>query len=60
MCVCVRTITFELNDFSLRYLAGWFILIVSMLILKVKVTGQIIRSPEVNVAKMVGTTSSEL
>ena len=48
VCVCVRTITFELNQFWLRYLTLGFISSLSRSNLKVKVTYQSSRSQDVN------------
>jgi len=46
VCLCFRTITFELNDLSCRYLAICLTLTLSRSFLKVKVTGQNLRSHE--------------
>jgi len=39
LCLCVQTITFELDDHLPRYLVGWFILSLSRSLSKVKVIG---------------------
>jgi len=56
--VCIRTITFELNDLSPRYLTRWFSLLVPRSCSKIKILGQSSRSQEETVAKAVGATSS--
>ena len=60
--VCVRdvwTITFELHNLSPRYFERCFILTVCRSCSKVKIIGHSSRSQEENIAKVVGTTSSE-
>ena len=41
LCLCVWTITFELNEFSPRYLPYWFILTLSSLVFKVKLIDKV-------------------
>ena len=58
VCLCVRTITLELNNLRPRYLACWFVIPLSRTESKIKVMCQSSRSQEKNVAKVVGATSS--
>ena len=57
--LCIRTITFELNDLWPRYLASWFVSWPRRSYSKAKVIGHSSRSQKENVAKLVCSTSSE-
>ena len=56
-CLCVPTVSFELEDLWPRYLACWFNLTLSRL--KVKVIGQSLSSHEENVSIVADGTSNE-
>jgi len=62
VCLCVQTKSFERNGLSSRYLACWFTLTLSSSSSNLQTwrseSGQSSRSQEVNVAKVVGATTS--